>query len=53
MMSIVGWKTVYMNSPRKIVGLQGIQWRDAKDLVWGGEATLWSEQVSRTPTSIE
>ncbi len=39
------WKTVYMNSPRNLVAGQGLLWREVSNLVLGGEAAMWSEQV--------
>ncbi len=42
-----GWRTMYENSPRKMVDRFGIPWEDeAKPLVMGGEAPMWSEQVN-------
>ena len=37
---------MYENSPRRMVTKFGISWKDnAEDLVLGGEAAMWSEQV--------
>ena len=40
-----GWKTVYMNSPREMAEIAGIEDPVARELILGGEAAMWSEQV--------
>ena len=40
-----GWKTVYMNSPREMAESAGIEDSVAGELILGGEAAMWSEQV--------
>ena len=40
-----GWKVVYENSPRGLVKSQGLKWDEVGELILGGEATMWSEQV--------
>ena len=42
---ISGWKTVYQNSPRKMVENFGLKWPKYKNQILGGEAAMWSEQV--------
>ena len=37
---------MYNNSPRNITIGLGVEWDErTKKAVWGGEATMWSEQV--------
>ena len=43
--AILGWITMYHNSPRKIVENFGLKWPKYKNQVLGGEAAMWSEQV--------
>lgn len=40
-----GWKTVYMNSPRDMARFSGVEESVANELILGGEAAMWSEQV--------
>ncbi len=41
------WKVMYENSPREMVKLFGLDWSIYGDLILGGEAAMWSEQVKR------
>ena len=36
---------MYENSPREMVKMFGLDWSVYGDLVLGGEAAMWSEQV--------
>ncbi len=37
---------MYENSPRHLVNQFGVSWKNnGEELVWGGEAAMWSEQV--------
>ena len=36
---------MYENSPREMVKLFGLDWSIYGDLILGGEAAMWSEQV--------
>ena len=46
---MAGWKTVYQNSPRKMVKNFGLSWPKYKNQILGGEAAMWSEQVGVIP----
>ena len=46
---MAGWKTVYQNSPRKMVKNFGLSWPKYKNQILGGEAAMWSEQVDVIP----
>ena len=37
---------MYQNSPRKMVENFGLKWSKYSNQVLGGEAAMWSEQVS-------
>ena len=42
---ISDWKVMYENSPREMVKMFGLDWSVYGDLILGGEAAMWSEQV--------
>ena len=48
-LNVAGWKTVYQNSPRKMVESFGLNWPKYKRQILGGEAAMWSEQVDVVP----
>lgn len=41
----IPWQKVYNNDPEKLLEAQGVNGTEAKKLILGSEATLWTEQA--------